>query len=76
MDVLGSFIKECCIQGPECSVRARELFRAYQKWCDENNEHACSERFLGLRLKELGIEQKRYGDGRYWQGLGIQAELS
>jgi putative DNA primase/helicase len=47
----------------------------YQDWCDENNEHACSERFLGLRLKELGIEQKRYEDGRYWQGLGLLAEV-
>jgi putative DNA primase/helicase len=76
MDVIWNFIKERCIQGPGCSIRARELFKVYQDWCDENNEHACSERFLGLRLKELGIEQKRMGDGRYWQGLGIRAELS
>jgi putative DNA primase/helicase len=76
MDVIGNFIKERCIQGAGCSIRARELFKAYQDWCDENNEHACSERFLGLRLKELGIEQKRYGDGRYWQNLGIKGEMS
>jgi putative DNA primase/helicase len=76
MDVIGNFIKERCVQGPGCSIRARELFKVYQGWCDENNEHACSERFLGLRLKELGIEQKRYGDGRYWQGIGIRAEPS
>jgi putative DNA primase/helicase len=76
MDVIGNFIKERCVQGPGCSIRARELFKVYQGWCDENNEHACSERFLGLRLKELGIEQKRYGDGRYWQGIGIKAEPS
>jgi putative DNA primase/helicase len=76
MDVIGNFIKERCVQGPECSIRARELFKTYQGWCDENNEHACSERFLGLRLKELGVEQKRYGDGRYWHGLGIKAEPS
>jgi putative DNA primase/helicase len=76
MDVIGNFIKERCVQGPGCSVRARELFRVYQDWCEEINEHACSERFLGLRLKELGIEQKRYGDGRYWQGIMIKAQLS
>jgi putative DNA primase/helicase len=76
MDVIGNFIKERCVQGSGCSIRARELFKVYQGWCDENNEHACSERFLGLRLKELGIEQKRYGDGRYWQGIGIKAEPS
>jgi len=32
-------------------------------WCEENNEHAVSERFLGLRLKELGFEQRRSNDG-------------
>jgi putative DNA primase/helicase len=71
MDVLGNFIKECCVQGPEVSVRARELFRAYQEWCEENNEHACSERFLSLRLKELGLERSRTSEARYWRGLGL-----
>ena len=73
MDVIGNFLKERCVQGSGMSIRARELFKCYQDWCDENNERACSERFLGLRLKELGIEQKRSNDGRYWQGIGIKA---
>jgi putative DNA primase/helicase len=76
MDVLGTFIKECCVQGPECTVRARELFRAYQEWCEENNEHACSERFLSLRLKELGLERSRTAEARYWNGIGLRAKLS
>ncbi|GHU83014.1 hypothetical protein FACS189468_7800 [Spirochaetia bacterium] len=75
MDVIGNFIKERCVQGPGCTIRARELFKCYQEWCEENNERACSERFLGMRLKELGLEQKRHGDGRYWQGIGVKAQL-
>jgi putative DNA primase/helicase len=70
MDVIGNFIKERCVQGPGVSIRARELFRVYQEWCDENNEHATSERIFGLRLK--CIEQKRFSDGRYWQGLAVR----
>jgi putative DNA primase/helicase len=73
MDVIGNFLKERCVQRPGAIIRARELFRVYQEWCEENNEHACSERFLGLRLKELGMAQKRSADGRYWQDLGVQA---
>jgi putative DNA primase/helicase len=73
MDVLGEFIKERCIQVDGVSIQSRELFKAYQEWCDENNEHACSERFLGLRLKELHIQQKRLSNGRYWQGLCLKA---
>jgi putative DNA primase/helicase len=72
MDVIGNFIKECCIQTEGVSIRSRELFKSYQDWCDENNEHAVSERFFGLRLKELGLGQKRFGDGRYWQGIGLR----
>jgi hypothetical protein len=34
---------------------------------------ANSERFFGLRLKELRIDQKRLTDGRYWQDLCLQA---
>jgi putative DNA primase/helicase len=73
MDVIGNFIKERCVQGPGLSIRARELFRVYQEWCEENNEHATSERMFGLRLKELCIEQKRFSDGRYWQGIMVRA---
>jgi putative DNA primase/helicase len=68
--------KERIVRLDACTIQARELFKCYQDWCDENNEHACRERFRGLRLKEWGLEQTRLGDGRYWQGLGIKAELS
>jgi putative DNA primase/helicase len=74
MDVMGNFIKECCIQVEGVSIKSRELFKSYQGWCDENNEHAVSERFFGLRLKELGLGQKRLVDGRYWQGIGLANE--
>jgi putative DNA primase/helicase len=75
MDVIGNFIKERCYQKSGASIRARELFKNYQDWCDENNEHACSERFLGLRLKEMGFEQKRMNDGRYWQDICLRAQV-
>jgi hypothetical protein len=48
----GNFLKECCIQKPEASIQIRELFKAYQDWCEENNKHAVSERFFGLHLDE------------------------
>jgi putative DNA primase/helicase len=73
MDVIGNFLRERCVQGEKVFIRARELFKCYQDWCDENNKHAVSERFLGLRLKELGLEQKRMNDGRYWQGIQLKA---
>jgi putative DNA primase/helicase len=74
MDAVGNFVRERCVQAKGNTIGARELFRCYQEWCEENNERACSERFLGLRLKELGLEQKRFSGGRYWQGIGLKAE--
>jgi putative DNA primase/helicase len=74
MDVIGDFIRERCEQKPGIYIRARELFKCYQDWCDENNERACSERFFGLRLKEIGVEQKRSNDGRYWQGIALKVK--
>jgi putative DNA primase/helicase len=71
MDVIGNFIKERCVQKPELSIRARELFRAYQDWCNESSEQATSERMFGLRLKEFGLTQKRTAEARYWEGLGL-----
>jgi putative DNA primase/helicase len=73
MDVIGNFIKERCVQKDGVSIKARELFKCYQDWCDDNNEHAVSERFFGLRLKEMGFEQRRSNDGRNWQGVQLRA---
>jgi len=73
MDVIGNFIKEQCILKPDGQIKAREFFKCYQDWCVEHNEHAVSERFLGLRLKEIGLTQKRNADGRYWLGVVLKA---
>ncbi|GHV26201.1 phage protein [Spirochaetia bacterium] len=74
MDIIGSFIKDRCEQRPGATIRARELFRCYQEWCEESNEYTCSEHVLGVRLKELDIKQKRLSDGRYWQDIVIKAQ--
>jgi putative DNA primase/helicase len=76
MDVIGNFIRERCVQNPAGQVRARELFKTYQDWCGERNEHACNERFFGLRLKEMGFVQGRNAGGRYWIGFALGATLT
>jgi putative DNA primase/helicase len=72
MDIIGNFIKECCLQGEGLSIRIRELFKTYQEWCDGNNEHAVSERIFGLKLKEIGFKQIRTSEARFWQGLSLK----
>jgi hypothetical protein len=53
----GICIEEIIINSLKSLLAGR--VKCYQDWCGENNEHACSERFLGLRLKELGLGRKR-----------------
>ena len=72
MDVIGNFLKERCIVKEGLKIRVRELFKAYQDWCAENNEHAVSERFFSLRLKEMGYEQCRTSEARFWSPLGLR----
>jgi putative DNA primase/helicase len=74
MDVIGNFLKECCVQGKERSIRIRELYKAYADWCDENNEHPVSERFFSMRLKEIGFAQGRTADARHWVGIQMRNE--
>jgi len=73
MDVIGNFLKECCLEKDGATIRIRELYKAYADWCDDNNEHAVSERFFSLRLKEMGYEQTRTAEARFWSRLALVA---
>jgi putative DNA primase/helicase len=72
MDVIGNFLKERVVQKKELTIRIRELYKAYSDWCDDNKEHAVSERFFTMRLKEMGYEQCRTAEARYWAGLALK----
>jgi len=74
MDVIGSFLKTGCKQESGLTIRIRELYKAYSDWCDENNEHPSSERFFSLRLREMGFEQTRTAEARYWSGIGLHSD--
>jgi len=74
MDGLGTFLHERCIQGPGTRIRARELFKTYQEWCEEVNERAFSERMFGMRMQEIGVERYRTQDARYWKGIELKAQ--
>jgi putative DNA primase/helicase len=74
MDVIGNFLKERCVEGKECTIRIRELYKAYADWCDDNKEHAVSERFFTMRLKEMSYEQGRTSEARFWVGLQMKNE--
>jgi len=71
MDVIGNFITEKCGQKKDMAIQLKKLYKAYSDWCEENNEHAVSERFFTLRLKEMGFKQGRTSTERFWVGIGL-----
>lgn len=72
MDVLASFINECCKIAPYAKVQSGQLYEKYQTWCRENGEIAVSQKNFSLRIKEKGFNNIKGTGGRmFWEGIGL-----
>ena len=68
MDVLGQFITECCLVGPNYRVKADKLYDAYKVW---HGEQAQNQRAWGMALTDRGHE--RYtNNGTWYRGIAIR----
>jgi putative DNA primase/helicase len=75
MDLLGRFIEECCILGPQLWTPTATLREEYVKWCREQGETPESGDALKNKLREVGCEplkNSRRG-GRGWKGIDIRS---
>jgi len=72
-DVVGLFIRECCIDGdPKFEVSAATLFAAYTRWCEAAGERATNQRRFGQSLTERGYIRFT-SNGTKYRGIGILA---
>ncbi|MDP9470657.1 MAG: phage/plasmid primase, P4 family [Chloroflexota bacterium] len=74
MDVLGAFLEDCCIIASNAQCPAKDLYAAYQTWCEETGEKALTQKAVGQRLGERGFESGRLAGGqrtRVWKGIGL-----
>jgi putative DNA primase/helicase len=74
MDVIGQFIDEQCTLSPAHEAFAKELYAAYKKWCEENNEYILTQRRFGDHLTERGIGSRK-GTGGYMVRTGIALRI-
>jgi putative DNA primase/helicase len=76
MDVLATFIEECCVVHPSVSAGATPLYTAYVQWCEENGETAVKQTRFGLQLRERGFTDGRDSATRrkVWKGIGLFAD--
>lgn len=73
MDVVSSFITECCILG-QGSEKSSVLYAVYIRWAETNNEFKLSHRRFSAELaKKDGIEKVR-SDGMIYKGITILDE--
>ncbi len=76
MDILASFLGECCILKANCRVGALVLHKAYVEWCEANDEKAEKIKSFTNRLKECGFNSRRTGKNGSveWHGIGLRTD--
>ena len=78
MDILAPFIEDCCVLGPECEVKSKDLYDAYKKWCDTNGEMKplSHKKFTSRLLERRDITKRTFGhEGtKGLQGIGLTNE--
>lgn len=74
MDLIGSFINECCIleKSGELKITSSDLYRAYMGWCEKNSERPYTQRIFALHLQNMGVGKERTNKARYWTGIGVR----
>lgn len=77
MDVLATFLEECCVITPNATVGASDLYAKFVEWCASCGERTVNQREFGIRLSERGFERTRSTGGRMIRkGLGVASERS
>ena len=71
---LSQFVSECCKVGEGEACTARNLYVAYQRWCDLNLNAPMLQRNFGLGLSEMGFQRRRRKHGQHWWlGLSVNS---
>jgi putative DNA primase/helicase len=71
MDVVGSFIEECCEVGSGLKIGATEIYKVYDKWAKEMNEHNFSQTQFGKKMADR-FERRRTKQGNCYFGITLK----
>lgn len=76
MDILGNFISDCCVVSESAHATAKDLYGAYNRWCESTGEKPMTQTMVGKRLTERGFDSAQVGKvrARTWIGIGIRSE--
>ncbi len=72
-DTVAAFVDEVCVTDETAKIRARDIYAAYRKWCEEAGEYVMNRTRFGLALTERGL-RKQTSNGVWYVGIGLKLE--
>jgi len=73
MDVVGSFIEECCEVGSGLKIGATEIYKVYDKWAREMNEHNFSQTQFGKKMADR-FKKTKSGGKMVYKGITLKKD--
>ena len=73
-DLFGQFLEECCVQERGLWCYAKDLYRTYKEWTEQNSLNSMSSTAFGRRLSERGFQREHRERGKVYLDLGVKAE--
>ena len=73
-DIVGNFIDECCIEGPEETTQAAFLYETFRTWCEEKGMRALTNTDFGRRMAHK-YPRGRNVHGAFYVGIGIRMKV-
>jgi putative DNA primase/helicase len=71
-DVVGRFLAEECVLGPDYRVRATPLFTAYKAWCKANGEKEGSRLEFGEAMNQQPEVRRTTSNGTWYVGVALR----
>ena len=70
-DLLGQWLDESCLVGPQAKEQSAALFRAWKFWTEERGFPCGNQKSLGEALRARDFISGKVGGGRGWFGLAL-----
>jgi putative DNA primase/helicase len=75
MDVVGRFIEEECYVDNKTFIVFKDLYLAYEKWCEETGSEKLSKKKFAQILKDKGFNTDRTHSGKIVRGINLKENL-
>ena len=75
MDIVGRFIDDECKIDENAFIQIKELYSAYERWCEETGREKLSKKKFSQILEDKGFKRDRIHSGRIIRGLTLKENI-